>query len=63
MIKEIIEKQLENPNELGERVFSFHDFQNKFIHLKNRAYVTLELTDGKEIKLDISDLIDFKKGV
>jgi hypothetical protein len=42
-------------NELDGRVESFTDYKSKYVILKPSVKVEISLTDGKVVKIDVSD--------
>lgn len=56
LIKKIISKS--RVDTLDTRVESFVDYKNKYMILKPSVKVTIELTDGKVIKADVTDYFE-----
>ena len=56
LIKKIISKS--KVDTLDHRVESFVDYKNKYMILKPSVKVTIELTEGKVIKADITDYFE-----
>jgi len=45
---------------LSDRVFTFVDYKNKYVHLKPEVNVEVKFTDGKTATIDVTD---YFKGV
>lgn len=56
LIKKIISKS--KVDTLDHRVESFVDYKNKYMILKPSVKVTIELTEGKVIKADVTDYFE-----
>lgn len=56
LIKKIISKS--RVDTLDHRVESFVDYKNKYMILKPSVKVTIELTEGKVIKADVTDYFE-----
>ena len=51
-------RDLEDSNQLNERVRHFDDFKNKYVNLRPRVTVNVELTNGRSFTIDITDYFE-----
>lgn len=53
-----IVRDLEDDNQMNERLTQFVDYKNKYVVLKPSVKVSVELTNGRTFTIDVTDYFE-----
>lgn len=51
-------QNIEDENQLDERIVSFRDYKSKYVNLKPLVNVNIELTNGRTLTIDVTDYFE-----
>lgn len=59
-LQELIKRVIQNLDveKLDKRITSFTDYKSRYVVLKPKVKVTIEMTEGKVIEMDVSDYFE-----
>lgn len=60
LLEDLITRIVQNLEEekMDKRIEHYHDYKSKYVNLRPRVVVKVELTDGKVCEIDVTDYFE-----